>query len=197
MEARGNVALLFLLSLSFGSISASGGPIGLNSPADFQNALNEGYIQPVTAWDSTLEFHYPGESNLFSVVQLSVSDDGLAVNLPDGRTGALLYTFPEDPPVGSVTATINYNPAKGSNTSFISLTLGDANQEKRSWTFTYQGSGQASININTTGGQQSASSYDPGFGFDDKNVTSTSIDFARGTTGTIVNLGFRGLYEVL
>lgn len=101
----------------------------LNSPSDFQAALDDGRLMPVDSWNSGLEALYPGESSFFQAPTLSVDTEGLVLDF--GTTedttviSAFSYVYPEDPPFSNNTRikkTLNFSkPASAGSSVSVHL----------------------------------------------------------------------------
>lgn len=180
-----------ILVLTLCSAPAGAGPLfDLDTPEEFQTALDDGRMTAVDSWDSMFEFFYPGEESLFRIAQLSVSATGLVVDLggPDGDSGAIgavAYDYGEDPDLTKekLVSQLAYTLPDG---GFHSLKLRDANGKMKGWLFPIDaGAGNSLVDILANGGAQGAVKFKVDDGFDITKVVQYQQDVKE---AQVVNL---------
>jgi hypothetical protein len=139
-------------------------------------------------WNAGFEALFPGQSNLFSIAQLSVDAVGLVVTLPPSSIGGFDYNYGSDPDLTGQTITIVEDYRGRVQGGGVSVHLTDANGKHLDWGFDQTGSsGTATLILDAGGGKQGADRFNMDPGFDLKTVKQITGDF-YGAEGTVRSL---------
>ncbi|MCK4872723.1 MAG: PEP-CTERM sorting domain-containing protein [Phycisphaerales bacterium] len=172
--------VLSFLAATHGSVALASPLFTLDDPADFQAALDDGRITPMTTWDRTFELLYPGLESEFRPLQLSVDDDGLVLDFGEPNDdffliGGYTYTYPEDPDLTStrVEKTINFAKTTIANSSLSVHLLDEAGKYKLYLVPVPAGSMAMDVSLDASG---TAFIAHTDAGFDLKKVVAISYD---------------------
>lgn len=150
----------------------------LDSPQEFQQALDANLLRSVSEWDSGMEFFAPGEESFFRTPTLFVNEQGLVIEFGEEHEAipvisAFDYVYDEDPDLTNhkFQKTVNVPVVPGAEGAWVGVMLTDENGKKKVWSFGTTAGGTVTIDIAANGGQQGADKFKVEDGFDISKVT--------------------------